>query len=104
MKMKPKMKTLNVLKEYKKNHYTRYKQSDFVGPIRALGRLKALKRHDAFFNNIVIKEAPAFRGVCQAIGTGDTFIITMWDNGNGNYRFEICEKDSYSQKNVSPIF
>ena len=89
MKMKPKMKTLSALKEYKKNHYTRYKQSDFVGPIRALGRLK---------------EAPAFRGVCQAIGTADTFIITMWDNGNGNYRFEICEKDSYSQKNVSPIF
>lgn len=100
MKMKPKMKTLNALKEYKKNHYTRYKQSDFVGPIRALGRLKALARH----GGIVIKEAPAFRGVCQAIGTGDTFTITMWDNGNGNYRFEICEKDSYSQKNVSPIF
>ena len=55
MKMKPKMKTLSALKEYKKNHYTRYKQSDFVGPIRALGRLKALKRHDAFFNNIIIK-------------------------------------------------
>lgn len=100
MKMKPKMKTLNVLKEYKKNHYTRYKQSDFVGPIRALGRLKALNMH----GGTVIKEAPAFRGFCQAIGTGDTFIITMWDNGNGNYRFEICEKDSYSQKNVSPIF
>lgn len=100
MKMKPKMKTLNALKEYKKNHYTRYKQSDFVGPIRALGRLKALNMH----GGTVIKEAPAFRGFCQAIGTGDTFIITMWDNGNGNYRFEICEKDSYSQKNVSPIF
>ena len=98
--MKPKMKTLNVLKEYKKNHYTRYKQSDFVGPIRALGRLKALNMH----GGTVIKEAPAFRGFCQAIGTGDTFIITMWDNGNGNYRFEICENDSYSQKNVSPIF
>lgn len=95
-----KMKTSDTLKEYKKNHYTRYKQSDFVGPIRALGRLKALNR----YGGIVIKEAPAFRGVCQAIGTGDTFIITMWDNGNGNYRFEICEKDSYSQKNVSPIF
>jgi hypothetical protein len=94
------MKTLSALKEYKKNHYTRYKQSDFVGPIRALGRIKALNRH----GGIVIKEVPAFRGVCQAIGTGDTFIITMWDNGNGNYRFEICEKDSYSQKNVSPIF
>lgn len=100
MKMKPKMKTLNALKEYKKNHYTRYKQSDFVGPIRALGRLKALNMH----GGTVIKEAPAFRGFCQAIGTGDTFIITMWDNGNGNYRFEICENDSYSQKNVSPIF
>ena len=100
MKMKPKMKTLSALKEYKKNHYTRYKQSDFVGPIRALGRLKALNMH----GGTVIKEAPAFRGFCQAIGTGDTFIITMWDNGNGNYRFEICENDSYSQKNVSPIF
>jgi len=98
--MKPKMKTLNALKEYKKNHYTRYKQSDFVGPIRALGRIKALNRH----GGIVIKEAPAFRGFCQAIGTGDTFIITMWDNGNGNYRFEICENDSDSEKNVSPIF
>lgn len=98
--MKPKMKTLNALKEYKKNHYTRYKQSDFVGPIRAFGRLKALKKHEG----TVLKEAPAFRGFCQAIGTGDTFTITMWNNGNGNYRFEICEKDSYSQKNVSPIF
>ena len=94
------IKKLNALKEYKKNHYTRYKQSDFVGPIRALGRLKALARH----GGTVIKEAPTFRGVCQAIGTADTFIITMWDNGNGNYRFEICENDGYSQKNVSPIF
>ena len=71
-----------------------------MGPIIALGRIKALNRH----GGTVIKEAPAFRGVCQAIGTADTFIITMWDNGNGNYRFEICENDSYSQKNVSPIF
>lgn len=94
------MKKLNALKEYKKNHYTRYKQSDFVGPIRALGRLKAIKKHEG----TVLKEAPAFRGFCQSIGTGDTFTITMWNNGNGNYRFEICENDGYSQKNVSPIF
>jgi len=95
-----KMKTSDELKKYKKNHYTRYNQSTFVGPVRAWGRLKARKRYESGVN----KETPAFRGFCQAIGTGDTFTITMWNNGNGNYRFEICENDGYSQKNVSPIF
>jgi len=86
------------LKTYKKNHYNRYKESNVIGPARAWGSFKKI--------NYVLPipgEKPVFRGFCQALGTSEVFTISVWDNGR-DYRFEICEVDSYSQKNVSPIF
>lgn len=92
------LKNFTELKNYKKNHYNRYKESNVIGPIRAWGSFKKI-------NTALPKspEKPAFRGVCQAFGTAECFQISVWDNGS-DFRFEICEIDGYNKKNVSPIF
>ena len=91
------LKNLTELKNCKKNHYNRYRESNVIGSIRAWGSFKKIN----YSNHS--PEKPAFRGLCQALGTGEPFQISVWDNGN-DFRFEICEIDGYNKKNVSPIF
>jgi len=105
-----KPKTLEKLKDRLKTHYNLYKDYIHIGKLRAEGKLYHKGRmktsidvapgqfgieHFEFDFPKGDKSQPHFKGMCQAMGTGDSFKVAAWLNTDGSLRIEIYESEGY---------
>jgi hypothetical protein len=106
-----KSKPIEKLKERLKAHYNLYKDYVHIGKLRAEGKLYlkgTIKTNTTYSpgENTAVehfeytfrkgkKSRPHFKGMCQAMNTGDSFKVAAWLNKEGSLRIEIYESDGY---------